>query len=370
MIKELFLPEKIKGKRIYAQRILGFYTQKTRVTCAQVYAKKSKNIIEHVFEQKIESGPEDTFNQRSAEAIKKILAKVGKYNQIRISVSSSMVVFKELEVPFIDPDKIRMILDYEIEPMLPFNIDEAVLDFIITNKIKTENKSQILVAAIRSQDLLNVLDIYTNAGIEPSEITVDLFAIYSLYQQIPEYKDIKKACAIIDLGAHTTRVAFIQDGELRLTRTIPRGLLSVAKSISDDINLPIEKVEEKLTSFGLQTIANMQDYEKSLQKHVINFFNDIQFTLNSFSLKITTYQGISKILFTGTYATLKGLSHFCNNLLQIPSEVFAFDKIFADKQFKNKIKDFAPSWISYTTALGTALVSVQQSDFDLRNRVG
>ena len=368
MIKEIFLPEKIGTHRIYSQRILGFSIQADIISCAQIYTKRSKNIIEKLFEQKIEDGPQDTYNERAASSIKKILSKVGKCDQIRVSISSSIVVFKELEIPFIDEEKIRMILDYEVEPMLPFSIEEAVTDFIITKQLKAEKKSQVLVAAVRNEDLERTLDIYTTAGIEPTSITVDLFAVYSLYQQIPDYKNLKKACAIINLGANATRVAFLQEGELRLTRIIPRGILTVAKSVSDDTKIPIEKVEEKIISYGLQTITNMQDYEKSLQKHIINFFNDIQFTLNSFSLKITTYQGISKILFTGPFCTLKGLPHFCNNLLQISCETFSVEKLFSNHLFKNKVKDFVANWTKYATALGTALVSNQQKSFDLRRK--
>ena len=49
MIKEIFLPEKIGNKRIYSQKILGLTIQEDIVSCAKIYAKRSKNIIETVF---------------------------------------------------------------------------------------------------------------------------------------------------------------------------------------------------------------------------------------------------------------------------------------------------------------------------------
>ena len=44
------------------------------------------------------------------------------------------------------------------------------------------------MARKRKQDLKNILDIYNSAGIDPNSVTIDLFAIYSIYQQIEYYK--------------------------------------------------------------------------------------------------------------------------------------------------------------------------------------
>lgn len=367
MIKEIFLPEKIGTKRIYSQKVLGMTIQENTVSCAKIYASRSKNIIEKVFEQKIEDGSEQNYSERASQTIKEMLSKTGKYDQLRISIPASLVIFKELTVPFVDEDKIKMILDYEVESMLPFSIDEAVLDFIINKQSKKDKTSQILVAAVRKEDLSRILDIYTQAGINPTCVTIDLFAIYSIYQQIQEYKSIEKSSVIIDIGSHSTQIAFIDEGCLRLTRIIPRGILTVAKTVSDETNIPMTQVEERLKKYGLDPMGE-QDYEKSLQKHIINFFHDIQFTLNSFSLKIADYQRISKMLFTGIGSDLKGLSRFCQNLLQIPCEIFSVEKIFLNKKFNNKVKEYVSRWNAYLVALGTALPSDQQSDFDLRRK--
>ena len=367
MIKEIFFPAKIGTHRIYSQRILGFAIQENTVSCVQTYAKRGKTIVEKLFKEKIEQGTPDSYTERTALAIKQILPKVDKYDLVRISIPASLVVFKELEVPFKETHKIRMILEYEIEPMLPFSIEQAITDFIITKQTKNENKSQILAATVRQQDLSKILEIYTAAGIEPTNITIDLFAIYNLYQQIPEYKNIKNASAIVDLGLNATRIAFLQDGELRLTRAIPKGIDTVAKSISNETNIPFSQIKGNTEKFGLQE-KNEENYDKSLKKHMIDLFHDIQFTLNSFSLKLGFEKGISKIIFTGPQSNLKNLTRFCNELFQTPCEIFACEKIFVDGHYKNKTKEYSNNWTNYVVALGTALPSIEQSEFDLRKK--
>lgn len=367
MITEIFLPEKIGAKRLITQRIIGIAIQEEEVKVTSVYAKSSKTIIEALAQQAIEPGTEETYTKRAAEAVKKIMANFKHYHQLRAAIPAAIVTFKELQVPFCDPEKIRMILEYEIESMLPFSINEAVVDFIITKEGKDQQPSQLLVAAVRNQDLQAVLDIYTAANIEPTSITIDLFAAYGLYQQITDYKSIANASALVDVGALSTRIAFLQSGELRLTRSIPRGISTVIKGISEELAIPLEDVQKKLQLHGI-SISNDETYNRVAQKHFINFFNDIQFTLNSFSIKLNFYEGIGKLLFIGKVINIHGLMKFSSDTLQIPCEAFDCKKILATSGIKNTIKNNMIDWSSYSVALGTALPPEQQAFFDLRRK--
>ncbi len=368
MIAEIFLPEKIGQRRLIARRIVGITIQEDNVKIACVYAKSSKTIIELLNNQPIEAGPEETYTKRAADAVKKIMAPLKRYHQIRAAIPASIVTFKELQVPFIDPEKIRMVLGYEIESMLPFSVDEAVIDFIITKEDTSKQSAQLLVAAVRYQDLQSVLDVYKQANIEPTSITIDLFSAYGLYQQIPDYKSIPNASALVDVGAMSTRIAFLQSGELRLTRSIPRGMTNVIKGISDELGITIEDVQKKLQIHGI-AVSNDEAYNRVAQKHFINFFNDIQFTLNSFSIKLNFYEGIGKLLFIGKIINIQGLMKFSSDTLQIPCEAFDCKKLLTTRNIKNDINDTMIDWSSYTVALGTANPSVQQAAFDLRRKM-
>jgi len=367
MIKEIFLPVKFGHRRILSQRIVGLSIQEDAVTAAYVYASGSKTTVERLLIEPIETGADDTLTTRTVQAIKKILGNIKNYQQLRISIPASLVLFKELEVPFLDSEKIRMVLDYEIESMLPFSLHEAIIDFIITKQNKAQGSSQILVAVIRSGDLQSVLDIYTQAGLEPEAITIDLFSLYGLYLQIPEYRNIPHASALVDLGNHMTRIAFLKDGELRLTRYIQRGISTVFRAISDETGVPIDQVSLKLSTQGIASLPD-DAFGRSVQKHFINFLNDVQFTLNSFSLKLNYYDGVGKIIFIGKTAVIKDFMSYCNDTLQIPCEAFDCKKIFENKSIKNKIKDFINQWSLYSVALGTALPPEDHSSFNLRRK--
>lgn len=367
MIVELFLPEKFKNRRIIAQRILGINIQDDTIYGAFVYAKPSKTSIQALISCTIESATGQTYEEKLTDALQHCFAQVGKYDQIRICIPASMVIFKELQVPFLDPEKIRMVLEYEVETMLPFSIDEAIVDFIITKKIPEQQASQILVAAVQKHDLKNILDRFLEAGIDPDCITIDLFALYSLYLQIDEYRTISQGVALVDISQQSTRIAFLQDGEFRLTRNIQRGIATVAKSVSDEINMPISEVLQRLYSSGLEYPGH-EEYQRSAQKHMTTLLNDIQFTLNSFSLKLNYYEGIQKILFAGKGTEVKNLISFSSDLLQIACQNFDPKKLLKEKWIVNNLTVNPSSWNHFATALGAILPASRLEEFDLRRK--
>jgi len=366
MIKEIFLPEKMGNKRILAQRIIGLSLHEDSINAAIVHAKRSKTLIEHLLTQKIEPEQASTYADRAAHAIKQLVSKIKGYDQIRINIPASLVVFKELQVQFIDPEKIRLVLDYEIEAMLPFSIQDAVLDFIITKINPDHQSAQLLVAAVRSQDLQEQLSLYSKAGIDPTSVTIDLFALYGLYQQIPEYHALPHATALIELGDQATRIIFMQNGELKLMRSINRGISSVTKFISDELNIPQNEIHKKLTTSGVKNGDEL--FARAAQKHFILLLNDIQFTLNSFSLKLNYYEAVTKILFVDASLHIADFMTFCSDTLQIPCEIFDCKKLLENKGIKNKIKEPVDRWNDFALALGTAMPSAQQADFDLRRK--
>jgi type IV pilus assembly protein PilM len=367
MIKEIFLPERIGSKRLLSQHIAGIALQEDSVQLAIVYSKRSGSVVENLVLQNIEQGPEDTYPVRAAQALKHFLPQIKHVDQIRASIPASIVTFKELQMPFTDSEKIRMVIDYEIESMLPFSPSEAVIDFITTKKIPDQGASQVFVAAVRNQDLESFLDIYKQAGIEPSHITIDLFAAYGLYQQIQDYSSITQGSTLINIDETSTQIAFLQNSELRLTRSIPRGFTSLVKNISEETKIPEEEVIQKFISQGIK-IGNDDPFNKAVSKHLINFLNDIQFTLNSFSLKLNFYEGVNRLLFSGKFINIKNFIEFCTNTLQIPCEIFDCKKLFVKSRIKTKIKDIRVVWSNFIIALGTALPPEQQSDFDLRRK--
>ena len=366
MMRNILLPEKIGTRRLFALRVLSIMIQEDSVRGSIVLLKPNAAVVQKLLDFPFGQSSNNAPVRSLQEALTALIAAAGKIDDIRVVIPATMTIIKELEVPFVDSEKIRMVIGYEIEPLLPFSLEEAIVDFIVTKSNKDLLSSQILVVAIRKQDLAAILEPYEQNGIKVKTVIIDLFATYGLYQKISTYHDLPGSTALVDVGLQGTRITFLQNNQLKLTRYITKGLNFILNHISEEIGASKEEVLKHLQEDGINALDSQSMLEKTMQKHLINFFNEIQFTLNSFSLKLNYYEGVSKILFVGSVANIPHLMEFSTELLQIPCELFNPQKIFEGKGIKNNTPVSTTGWELFVNPLGATLGPIEFENFNLR----
>jgi type IV pilus assembly protein PilM len=366
MIKNIFLPDKIGNKYIFAKRIVGFDIGKTHISTTQVYASGTNLIIEKCLEEKLDPAL-TTYEERVTKALKSIHTKLDKYDEVRTALSSSLAVFKELKLPFTSYEKINMIINFEVEPLLPFSLSDAVVDFIITHTNKTEQSSQVLVAAVQKQYIAQHLKLFVDSGFDPNVITIDLFGLYGLYQHIPSYTKRKGGIVLLDLGLHSTRMAYIHNDQLKLIRTLPKGMSTIAKEVAQELKIAPAQAMDHIMRFGLEP-ADWPEYSKAITKASTTFWNSVRFTLTSFTVQTTPEQSVNTLIMLGGGAELKKLVPFVTDLLKIPCELFNVNAIDKTIQIKTKKSISMACIISLATALPsplTQLFNLRKDEFSI-----
>jgi hypothetical protein len=228
IIRDIFFPRILGSYYVFAQRIIGIDIGKTSIQATIVKAFKHSRTIEKSLQERILDEPELSYQERVTKTVAKIISTIGTYDAVRTSVPTGITIFKELSIPFIDHETIAQVFGYDVEPLLPFSLENAALDFIITKIYPEEKRSDILVAALRTDALQLYIQPFVEAGIPVEKISIDLFELYSLYASIPFYNEKKGVVAFVDAGFHATRLAIIVNGQLRHIRSLSRGLLSLA----------------------------------------------------------------------------------------------------------------------------------------------
>jgi general secretion pathway protein L len=161
------------------------------------------------------------------------------------------VSFRNLEVPFTDKRKIRQVMPFELEPMLPFSMKDLAVDFQIANR-KTEGpeKTALIVAAVASEELKSCLDALKSFGIDPETITVSgyaaAFALAAARPFAPEnwiladvHSDKVLMYCVVENQIRVVRSvpAFLENGPekaLRLAETIRSSVLAVFEQFGTD----------------------------------------------------------------------------------------------------------------------------------------
>ena len=195
MLKHVLLPEKIKNYFFFKKRVLCLEINQAHVQGTLfVYNGSSVSI------EKSEGIFLSDFSDQAVESCLKKLASSMKYDEVVTTLSSSSIVFKELELPFIGKEKIGMIIGFEVEPYLPFSYQDAVLDFIVINEDTKNSTSKVLVAAARKTDVNHVTQYFTKAQLSVGQISIDLFAFTVFINQFYINLAVKLLKCLLILG--------------------------------------------------------------------------------------------------------------------------------------------------------------------------
>lgn len=321
MIKDFFIPERIGTYYLWPKRVLGFEVNKTHVYATQAYFKGRKIIIERCFEERIEPGTTTTMAERTAAAIKRIVDVADKFDSVITCLPTSVAIFKTLKLPFTSAEKIKMVVDYEIEPLLPFSLEDAVIDFIIISTNPEDSSSQVLVVAVQNQYIAQHLELFALAGINPELITIDTIALYNLFARIPYYAHLTQGAVLFNIGSHDLTLTYIYAGQFKVARSISKGFADIAKDIADKTGKSPGDVMEHLIRFGL-TPTGDQAVDKATTTAINNLLETVSFTITSFTSQTVPPATIEKIFLVGQAAEIKELDQFMSKQLHIPTEPF------------------------------------------------
>lgn len=364
MIKNMFLPERVRGYYLFPVRIVGFDIGKTSIKATLLICKGRDIIVEKCYETPIQSSSIADYQERASGAIKIILDQIPHHDHIISCLSSSQAIFKELKLPFVGIETIKKVIAYEVEPLLPFSINDAVIDCIVTKELKEENSSIVLVAAVQNQYIAAHLALFEAAGVQSDQIVIDLFALYGLYLMIPSYAQQPGGVVLLETEIQSTRMAYIYDGQLRFIRTLPKGLLDQARLVAGDLSISETQALEHIVRFGLETDHD-QSYAPAIKKAFGSFFNDILFTLQSFISQAKPAQSIHKIIIFGASASVKGLPELITDLSHIKTELFSINSLIHNGLGISS-KSVIPQ--ANIVSFATALPQTKMEKFDLRQK--
>ncbi len=219
MIRNIFLPQKINNYYLFKKRVVSFTFSKDSVSALCITLYGHTKTINTVITEKILHDQYETADLALLNAIKKIINSIGSYTELIVVVNSDHAIFKELTIPLLDEEKISQVIKFELENYLPFPIDNALFDFIITNQNKTEQKSDVFTVSLQ-QDVINkYAQPFIELGIKIDTFCIDAFAVYDLFSIINTVID-EKAKLIVVSSELKTVTLYLEKNILKKIRVL------------------------------------------------------------------------------------------------------------------------------------------------------
>lgn len=155
-----------------AKKVLGIDIRKDRIIAVMVKSAGRENSIEACVEIPVPVDTDETGN--GIDTAFETLTQTIDINgcDCVVSFPSAWFSYRNLQVPFSNSRKIRMVLPYELEPNLPYQIHELVFDFQIIDSQEPGENTKLLAAAIEKSELDPYLEALKTHKIDPEYATI------------------------------------------------------------------------------------------------------------------------------------------------------------------------------------------------------
>ena len=192
-----------------------------------------------------------------------------------VSFPADEISFRNIQVPFKGPKKIKKILPYELEPTLLFPVEDLIIDFIHIEIPDLTNTNNLITAAVEKSKLQSFLDTLATFNIEPEIVTV---GGYPTAFSLANFLDSHKNWLFIDIDKNKSTIFIILAGNICLIRSFPihsAARLYKIKSLCGNIRRTIYALEKILgldfesnggfiTGCGIDDLGFDKDMEQAL----------------------------------------------------------------------------------------------------------
>jgi len=89
-----------------------------------------------------------------------------------VSIPAGHFTFRNLKVPFSNSKKIKMVLPFELEPTLPYAVEDLVIDFYALDNAPAGDQTELIAAAIEKKELAPYIEALASMNIDPEKLTL------------------------------------------------------------------------------------------------------------------------------------------------------------------------------------------------------
>lgn len=242
------------------------------------------------------------------------------------SLPAQSVFVRYLSLPGSTAEDLNQIIAFEAQQNIPFPIDEVVWDYQALGA-PVDGKLNVVLLAIKTDQLEAVNNAVESAGYQPQTIDVAPFALLNAFRY--NYADQPGCSLLVDIGSRTTNLIFIE-GDKAYTRSIPVGGNAITTAIAKELGQPIEAAEQIKVEKGFVSLGGAYaDPDDELVARVSKLSRT---TLTRLHAEITrsisfyrSNQGGAqplRVYLAGGAASMPYILEFFSEKLQMPVEFF------------------------------------------------
>lgn len=255
-----------------------------------------------------------------------------------IAVAGATVFVRPVKMPKMPEVALRKSIKFEASRFVPGSAEDSYIDFEILGDADDAQMEVLMVAAPR-EIVESRIRAVESAGLEVDSVEVEGFSMYrSLVETDKSQPWAASTIALVDVGALTTNLSVIANGQFMMTRSIPHGGNMLTEALKNYFKLEAADAEAGKAQLDLRELLEAAVPRENpplrvLQPHVDELIREIRRSLNYYQ----SQQGesnqagqVDAVIVTGGGAKLSGFAEYVASKLSMRVESVG---VFSSPQF-------------------------------------
>ena len=147
------------------------------------------------------------------------------------SLPAHRAILRNLTLPFRDLRRIRQMIAFALDEHMPFEPEDVVVDFRPLPIQQVPQQTQVLVAAMPKQEIVDDMALFRSAGLEPSALDLDAFSLASA--AVLGSNGLPSKTALLYVHAERILLTLLQDGAPLFVRSLAQSMPADSDDLPD-----------------------------------------------------------------------------------------------------------------------------------------
>lgn len=237
-------------------------------------------------------------------------------NDVRLSLPEHVVSTKIISIPVLTDAELASAINWQAEQHIPIPLDELALEYQVLSRPANRNdksaQMRVLLVGVRKSVIDKYLDVFLRIGIEPTILETNVLSVFRA--MAPKAED--PTTLVVHMGAATTDMFVVHEGELRFVYTYGSGGQVLSRTIEQAIQLDSKQAEQYKRTYGIDP-AQLNGKIREVLLPILRLTTlEMQKTMQFFAT-LAPGQTIKRILLSGGSAQLPGYVQYVTEQLGV-----------------------------------------------------
>jgi len=175
-----------------------------------------------------------------------------KRQKIVINFGGRNPIIRYILLPKMPKDELAEAVRWEAKKLIPFPIEEAVLDYLVVGETQERDlkRIEVLLVAAERTAVMNQLGSLKRINLPVTAMDVNPMALFNTVKL--NYKsDLDENLVFVDIGAEKMDISISKRGVLRFTRNVQLGGEEITRAVAQGLGVEREEAEQLKRQKGL-----------------------------------------------------------------------------------------------------------------------